>query len=391
MKHRPEKILYVITKGNFGGAQRYVFDLAREAKAQNYEAVVACGDEGESLREKLAEEQVRVVNIPGFRRDLGVFSDVRSFFALSALLWKEDPNIVHLNSSKAGFLGALAARVTNLFKRPSHRARIIFTGHGWAFNESRPGWQKSLFFFLHWVTIVLSHATIAVSERTADQVRHLPFVKLKVTTIYNGIESFPLASQSEARHVLAPETHERVWIGTVSELHDNKGIDLLLEAFALLAPRYANIALVIVGTGEKFSELQELATTLGIETRVHFAGFKPEARAYLKAFDIFVLPSRTEAFPYALLEAGIAELAVVASWAGGIPELITNGTEGVLVNPVKREEFASVLETFIVDQDRRTQMAHALHAKVSSSFYFSKMIESTYKLYQKQGRQKPKG
>ncbi len=112
------KILYVITKGNFGGAQRYVFDLATHFK-EDCEVAVALGA-GETLERKLTEKNVRTIKIPDLSRDVSLISDIKSFFFLIRVFQKERPDVVHLNSTKIGALGALAARIAGIQK-------IIFT------------------------------------------------------------------------------------------------------------------------------------------------------------------------------------------------------------------------------------------------------------------------
>lgn len=373
-----KKILYIITKGNFGGAQRYVFDLTTHIPKSHFEAVVAHG-EGEALERKLVEANIRTIRIGSLSRNINIFKDLFSFFEIIKIIRKEHPNVVHLNSSKIGGLGGLAVRLLNL--GGNLRLKAIFTGHGWAFNEERPSFQKFLIYILHWVTILLSHSTIAVSKKTADQVKRLPFIKKKIKTIHNGLDTFEMAPQNEARNTLAPQAHERVWIGTISELHKNKGLDYLLKAFALLVPKYANIALVIVGDGEEEENLKNLANELGVEGRVSFVGFKADARKYLSAFDIFTLTSRTEAFPYAPLEAGIASLPVVASWVGGIPEIITNNESGLLIGPENTEKLAQTLEELIVKPELRKTLGENLHSKVVQDFNIKNMVRETIAWY----------
>lgn len=372
--HTPKKkVLYVITKGNFGGAQRYVYDLATHIPKREFEPVVVFG-EGGVLGEKLDEAGIRTIHIKSLKRNIGFFSDIAAFFAIWSVIRKERPDVLHLNSSKAGILGTIAGRL-------SGTTHIIFTTHGWAFNEERSWFMKLVLLKIYWWIIILSHKTIAVSKRTADQISHLPFLKKKITVIYNGIEMFPLASQSEARAILAPGAVERIWIGTIAELHPSKGLDYLIQAFAPLPKKYANVALVIVGSGEERKSLVARVDKLGMHDKVIFAGFKKDARTYLSAFDIFTLTSRTEAFPYAPLEAGMAHLPVVASWAGGIPEIIEHTVSGMLVDPTQTEQLTNTLDDLIAQKDLRIRLGEALYKKVSQEFTLTKMIQETLKLY----------
>src|SRR3990167_8468714 len=145
------KILYGITKSNFGGAQRYVFDLATVMKKQGHDIAVLCGGDG-PLVQKLKAENIRVITIPGFGRDIDLLNDASRLLSIIKTVQHEKPDIFHINSAKMGGLGTLAGRLAGIKK-------IIFTAHAWAWNEPRPWWQKILIKFFTWVTILSAHQT----------------------------------------------------------------------------------------------------------------------------------------------------------------------------------------------------------------------------------------
>ncbi len=132
----PKKILFVITKATWGGAQKYVYELATATQAAGYATVVAYGQPG-LLVAKLSAQQIRTIHLRSLARDIKSANDRRALGELRKMFKDERPAIVHLNSSKAAALGALAARL-------EQAPQIIYTAHGWAFNESRPLWQKVL-------------------------------------------------------------------------------------------------------------------------------------------------------------------------------------------------------------------------------------------------------
>ena len=363
----------MITKGNFGGAQKYVYDLATKLPLDHYNPVVAMGEPG-VLEEMLGSHGIRTIRVRGLQRDVNFFKEFAALRELIALFKKERPDIIHINSSKAGFTGALAGRIARV-------PRIIFTAHGWAFNESRSALVKKFFKLLHWATVFLSHSTIAVSERTADDMRSLPFLKNKFNIIYNGIAPREFAEKQTIRTLLAPSIYEAVWIGTVSELHRNKGLDFALMAFALLAPKYPHIAYVAIGEGEEKEKLEKLARDLGIAEKTHFLGRIPDAGSLIKAFDIFTLTSRTESLPYTVLEAGLAETAIVASRVGGIPEIIDNAKNGLVVEPGNVKEIKEALSDLIEHPAKREKLGKALKKTVEKKFSLEKMVSETVKVY----------
>ena len=155
MAEQPKKkVLFLITKSNFGGAQRYVFDLATHLDRDRYAVAVALGGNG-SLIEKLTEAAIRVIRIPGLQRNISFKKELLSFWQIHKLLKAERPDVLHVNSSKAGGIGAFIGRL--------HRVPcIVYTAHGWAFNEDRSLVSRLLVGFLHWLTILFAHHTITV-------------------------------------------------------------------------------------------------------------------------------------------------------------------------------------------------------------------------------------
>lgn len=356
------KIIYGITKSNFGGAQRYVFDLAKAAKAAGDDVAVLVGGEG-ALVEKLREEKIRTISLPHLKRDISFLDELRSLLFIFKTLRQEKSDVFHTNSSKMGGLGNFAARAAGVKK-------IIFTGHGWAFSESwRPGLEKLAIKFFHWLTILLSHQTICVSEKTLEDVSWLG-VKGKLVVIKNGLAPFELE----------PRTMGGFVVGTTAELHKVKGLDVLLQAWQRFREKRDG-KLVIYGEGEEYHRLAALARELGIAGSVEFQGYVPNARRFLKNFDIFVLPSRSENLPYALLEAGFAALPVIASRVGGIPEVVEPGVSGALVSPEEPEELFSSLLLLAEDALLRARLGEALKRKVEREFSIEQMVAKTFALY----------
>ncbi len=375
---RPLSILYVITKASFGGAQRYVYDLATGAQERGLLAAVAVGGEGE-LIERLEAAGVPVFPIGSLERDVRLHKEVASFLALVRLMRRVRPDVVHTNSSKAGGLAALAARLAGV-------RRIVFTAHGWAFNEMRPQWQKALIALFHYATVLLSHRTICNSEATRRDIRWMPFVESRLSVIHPGIGPLAPHPRQEARRHLEgllarslPE--DAFWIGTLAELHPIKGLDVLVRAFARIAHRFPQAVLVFAGAGAERARLDLLARELAIDSRLYFCGHVAEAPRYLGAFDTLVLPSRSESFGYALLEAGRAEVPVIASRVGGIPEIVQNETTGLLTPPGDEHELARSLGALIEDGELRGRLARELRARVASDFSIERMLQDTFTLY----------
>jgi len=375
-----KKILFVITKGNFGGAQKYVYDLATNYKA-NFEVAVACGDPG-GLVKKLSDDGVETHELRFAKRDVNIATDLKAVRELINLYKKTCPDIIHLNSSKVGFTGSVAGRIYNLFYAPKDaKARIIFTAHGWAFNENRSPLSKLLFYVIHALTVILSDQTIAVSEKSLRDFSALPFVQNKITVIHNGINDIAHISKQNARNILHKDSPFQTWIGTVSELHNNKGLDIALEGIASVLTDNPTIGFYIAGTGSELESLQKQAEKLEIADQVIFLGFVADMRMYLKAFDIFTLSSRTECLPFVLLEAGLARTPVIATDVGGVSEIIENLKTGMLIKPLLPNEFKNAIKYALEHKKDISIFGDNLKTKVDRDFSFEKMVQRTKETY----------
>ncbi|MEA2701816.1 MAG: hypothetical protein QOE22_525 [Candidatus Parcubacteria bacterium] len=378
-----KKVLFVITKSNWGGAQSYVYTLAKLAHEQGADVAVAFGGTGKRgadgglLAQRLAGIGIRAVPVASFARDISIAQELRAFRELLAIIRRERPDILHLSSSKAGGIGAFAGRIARV-------KRIVFTVHGWAHRESRGIFARMLIRLSSWATVLLSHSVIAVSDCDRMTAPAL-FLRHRISVVHLGIAPFALLPRVKARQELirkAPTLSETVpWLVMPTELHANKGIDIAIAALAKLSNTYPDDALVVLGEGEEREALLRQARELGVQDRVFMLGFIPDARQYLSAADIFLMPSRKEGLPLALLEAGHASLPVVASNVGGIPEIIGHEKNGLLTAPNDSDALAGSVARLLKNPEEARAFGTALQRTVSEQFSEEEMLTKTFALY----------
>ncbi|MFA6095467.1 MAG: glycosyltransferase [Candidatus Paceibacterota bacterium] len=369
---RKKKVLIIITKSNWGGAQRYVFDVACGLR-DRFDISVAYGGGG-ALADMLALEGIRAIPIPSLGRDVNPLLDIISFVKIASLLRRERPDILHLNSSKVGGIGALAGRLAKI-------PRIVFSAHGWAWNEDRGALSRGLIRLAYSATALFSHEIIAVSEAIRKQGLSLPFAKDKMIVIRHGIRQEILTDRGEARDKLPAGARQAKFVfGTVAELHPIKGLSYAIEAFA--DPSLADAAYVIWGEGQDRKRLEALVARLGLSNRVFLPGAMPRAGLLMKAFDCFLLPSLSEALGYVLLEAGSAGIPAIATSVGGIPEIITDMESGALVHPKSAREISRAARFMLDNPDKRLALGKSLNEAVKTRFSLSAMLDSTAKSYE---------
>lgn len=387
----PLKVLILITKANWGGAQRYVYDVATRLPKDLFRVRVMTGSEG-PLTEKLTAAGINAFGTLELGRDVKFREDVGAFFKLVSILRKDRPDILHVNSSKIGGLGALAGRIARVKK-------IVFTVHGWAFNERRSIPEKLVIIFLYWTTIMLSHETMVVSHAAMRQIKYWPWVKHKLTVVHNGVGKAAGFARSNARLELVRmcpaiktaiegvSESNLVWIGTVAELHPIKGHIYALEAVSrVVRSLEANnsnkkILYTLIGDGEIRLEIEQKIAELKLEKNVILVGRVDKASEYMKAFDIFLLSSLSEGLPYVMIEAGIAGVPVIASSVGGLPEIIDDMESGILVQPKSARELSHAIAYAIEHPEERKQFGAKLRETVAKKFTLDYMIESVQEVY----------
>lgn len=311
VKSERKKILFLITKATFGGAQRYVYDLASNLPHHEYETGVAYGERGR-LADLLETKGIPVLEIPSLRRNVALIGDIKSFFEIRDAIKAAQPDVLHVNSSKAAALGALAGRIYGV-------KTIVFTAHGWPFKESRDIFSQGVLYLASWITGLLATHVIVVSKTDERIGLRMPWVRKKIVHIPLGRENLNLASPQEGFREMfgalptPPITQKTVRIVSIAELTKNKGLRYGIEAIAELMHRGIDCVYVIASDGEEHDRLTTLARELGVSDRVYLPGFIPDAARYLSGFDVYLLPSLKEGMPYVLIEASLAGLQIVAT------------------------------------------------------------------------------
>lgn len=371
------KIAFLITKSNWGGSQKHVYDIATHLDPKKYEVVVILGGHG-LLKKKLSEVGIRTVSIDSLERDMSIKKDLLSFVEVYRILKKEKPDILHLHSPKAAGLGSLSARILKIKK-------IIYTVHGWAFNEERPLYQKVLIGLASWATTLFATNIITISKKETEQTQFFPYIKDKIVCIPNGVREQTVLREHAAREFIEQKINhslkDKFVIGMIGELHPNKGYLFAFEAIAKILKNNSNIILIVIGSGEQEEKLKIMIENSDLQKHVFLLGFIDNASIYTKAFDLFLIPSTKEGLPYILLEVGMIGIPTVATTVGGIPDVIDDMRSGILIQPRKVQEIIYAITFMYEHPDISTEYGRNLSKKIKSDFNLQKMIQSVEKIY----------
>ena len=346
---RRPRLMLLITLAEVGGAQTYVASLL-PVLAGRFDVTVAAHGPG-PLRTAAAEAGVRFIELEHVRRSINPWQDVAGFVELVRLLRRERPDILHASSSKAGVLGRVAAWVAGVPIR-------IFTVHGWAF-AAYSGLASLAYRWADRLARPLTTVTICVSENErAAGIRARTCSGERTVVIRNAV---PLDGASRARHDRA-----RPLLVAVGRLKAPKDFLTLVHALRLLPP--GSFEALIVGDGPDRPRLEAEIRRLHLGDGVRLTGERHDVPDLLSAADAFVLSSNSEGLPVSVLEAMAAELPVVASRVGGLPELVVDGETGLLVEPGDPNALAAALERLVGDQDLRRRLGAAGRARAEAHF-----------------------
>ncbi|MBU1176926.1 glycosyltransferase [Patescibacteria group bacterium] len=389
-----KSILYIITKSVWGGAAKYVYDLSTNLSGE-FNITIAAGPSADEAGgkgkffKKIKQAELPYYKINSFQRNVNIFKEFLAGFEILSLFFQIKPDIIHANSSKAGGIVGIAGLIYKLLI--GKKIKLIFTAHGWAFAEDKSKWKIGLIKLFSKITAVFYDKIICVSEydrKIAIENNIAPEEKL--ITIHNGIniKNINFLSKEEAQNKLINLSSKALAkegktsplvIGTIAEWTSNKGLIYLLEAVKKINK---NFDLILIGSGEnpdkekliKFIEKNKLKN-------IHLIEFIPNAVNYLKAFDIFILPSLKEGLPYTIIEAMIAEVPIIATNVGGVPEMIKNNVNGILIEPKNSQILAEKILELINSPEKYLGMTQKAKQKAEQEFTLEKMIKETKELY----------
>jgi len=538
-----KKILFIVTQSEFGGTQRYVFEVATSLNLQEYDVLVAAGQGNGELFQKLKIPETRSLELEHLRRTPWPHQIIFSIFEIFNLLKKERPDVLFLCSTTAGLLGSVASaiyksRYTRMelasqdtqinaeneflypeitykirgacfkvwkqfrgafkekaverafikelenqglkadaqkqipivygdekigfyvpdvivnnkvlielkrkpfltkedekqfwlylkgseyrlgllinfgrkleikrriydkarentyprvsaypegqnLRRSASKLKVIYRIGGWAFRDPRPCWQNKIILWAEKITAPLKDKIIVNSEiDRKEAIRYKIASPEKIIKIYNGIDinSLNFLPKDEARKSLSqilnlkPETLNLV-VGTVANFYKTKGLPYLIEAAHILNSKYKifNTKYLIIGEGKERPKIKALIKKYNLENQVFLIGRISDAYKYLRAFDVFILPSLKEGFPWIILEVMAAEVPIVATGVGAIPEIIENGKSGFLIKPKDSQNLAEKVKEVILNPKLKKQFINSAEERLKE-FTKEKMLQKT--------------
>lgn len=353
------RVLHVTTTGNIGGAERLIIDLA-SVRLPGVDLAVCILGSGGALAAALGARRVRSYALGLQHGWQGPATIVR----LAQLIRAHRTDVVHghlIHGSAAATVAARLARV-----RPA-----VFTRH-YAMATRWYGTPADR--MLERAAHALTDRIFAISEAVRQSLIEEHVNPLRIEVVPNGIDAERVRAAATSPD--ARVQRGRPVLGTVASLQTRKGHADLLRAVAAVRAAGVDVDLVLIGDGPLAPELRRLAADLRIADLVRFFGYEPAPYAAMAAFDVYVQPSVEEGFGIAVLEAMALGLPVIATRAGGLPEIVEDTRSGRLVSTHDPDEMATAILSLVRDASARRQLGQRGAALVEERFRSSVMAQS---------------
>ncbi len=380
LTYRPLRVLEVM-EATIGGTKRHLLALVRGLDRSQFRVEVAAPRlRSEAFDDVTFSDEVREAGIPQryvpMRREISPSSDLASFFRLYALMARGRYDVVHTHSSKAGFLGRFAARLAGV-------KTIVHTPHGFYFLNQKAGSQRSFYLNLERVAGKVTRRMITLSStEMAEAVDNRIISPDQVVLIENGIQlPAPRDHRTVAplRERLAPGASHV--IGTVARFTPQKGPFDFVRMVAVLVGAIPGVQVLWCGDGELRDQVEELARGLGVESQLHFLGYRTDVLDVIAVMDVFVLTSLWEGLPYTVLDAMALEKPVVATAAVGTRDIVQDSATGLLTPVGDPEEAARAVARLLSNPADARAMGSAGKEVILRRFSQEAMVKRTGQLY----------
>jgi len=361
----PVRVVWCITDLDPGGAERALVQIVTRLDRSRFQPQVICLMPRGALADELEQAGVPVHCLDARNR----WDFVRVTGRLVQLLRQLQPELVQTFLYHANIVGRFAA----------WRAQVPHVVSGIRVAERRSRWRLRLD---RW-TSGLVDRHVCVSRAVADfSIRQGGLPATKVVVIPNGVDAERFASARPADLSSWGVPHDSRVVLTVCRLDPQKGITILIEAFAPLANTFADVHLVIVGEGPQQAHLVAQIERQQLSGRVHLVGWRDDVPALLKRASCFVLSSLWEGMPNVVLEAMAAGVPVVSTRVEGTKELVTSGETGILVEPGNSVALATEIGRVFNDPDRATKLAYSGQRLVVKDFTWNSVVNAYTRLYE---------
>lgn len=383
------RVARVITRLNIGGPSIQAVRLTTALRDHGYETVLFHGrlGAGEGDMSYLIPAGADTRFISTLCRPLSPLDDLRTFFLLYREFRQVKPAIVHTHMAKAGMLGRLAAFAYNLTRGAAPRARVVHTYHGHVLDGYFSPLATKVFITLERALARISDRIIAISPAIRSELLQNYRIgsERQYRVVPLGFDLSPFASvdaaaRSEARRALDLPADAAV-ISTAGRLTAIKQHSLFLDTLQRVVKVHPQAIALIAGDGELRAELAAQAAALGLADRVRLLGWRRDLATIYAATDVFLLTSRNEGTPVALIEAMASAVPGVSTDVGGVRDVIGGPDTGRTAPFGDADGLARAINELLADASQRSEMGARARARVLAQYDINRLVADIAALY----------
>lgn len=377
------KVLEVL-EATVGGTRRHVVSLVAGLDKSHFQVEVAAPSirQGTIADKDFVDEikslgiHIHVINMI---REIQLSSDLKALWNLLNLIRREKYNIVHVHSSKAGFLGRIAAKLNGI--------PTVYTPNGFYFLDSSNCTKKEFYLLLERLAGKLTDKLIAVSSGEGQQAVLRGIVPVqKLTVIPNAINFQDFQPNPDIKQRIKVELGipaSSTIVGTVSRYIAQKNPFSLVQVFAQIHQKLPEVHFIWCGEGEMRAETENLAKELRVFDAISFLGYQENIQAIMNTFDVFLLASLFEGLPYTILEAMALSIPVVATDVVGSRDVVQHETTGILVPLSQNQdsELAEAVMLLLKDESKRILFGERGQDRIKEKYSLENMVKETENLY----------
>lgn len=365
------KVMHIIRAAE-GGMKKHLLSILLGLDREKYQLAVGCSFD-KNTSDYLHENGVLVYHVD-ICDGLNVSKDASAIIKIRNMIRDFKPEIIHFHGAKVSLIGRFACFGYNL--------KIVMTVHNFPEYKRMNKIKKRLYLSMNKYLNKKTNAIITVSEalkRAIVDEENIAPEKVKV--IYNCVDLSTYVDNPSLdfrkEYNLEPDT---LLIGCISRLIPSKGVQDLIKALEILKGRVKVFAFV-AGDGPYLNYLQDMVQKAKLEN-IRFLGYRNDINDFLRNIDIFVLPSHSEGFGISVAEAMTLGVPVIATNVGGIPEIIENNEDGIIVNPESPNDLANAIEILATNTDLRNKFSKKGREYIVSNFSKEKMLNDIDILYE---------
>ena len=375
------KVLEVL-EATVGGTRRHLVSLVDGLNKERFAVEVAAPFvRNSTIDDKSFVEEIEALQVPlhyvDMCREIRPMSDIKALYTLTNLIRKRQYHIVHLHSSKAGFVGRFAAKLNGV--------PTVYTPNGFYFLDASSHSKQKIYLSLEQLAGLLTDKLIAVSNSEREvAIKNRIVPKDRVAMIPNAIDPDQFRPQPAIGQQvrldlgIAPQT---AVVGIVARYIPQKDPLNVIRTARLILNELPETVFVWCGEGEMRQAAETLACELGVYDSFRFLGFRTDVKDIMRSFDLLLLSSLFEGLPYVLLEAMSLCLPIVATDVVGSRDVIANGETGMLVPPRNPRQLAQAVLTLLQTPDLRLDMGRRSQRLVHSQYNTAKMVIDVETIY----------